>query len=192
MLYIKFHRKALAVWVLFLITTIAWANPGKMTSASGMVSDIDGVFQISSKEPLKVLQFSYVGCDTEQVQLKAGIKNDGLEVALMPTTFELEEVVIRPKRERYRRKNNPAVKLIRNVIARKDSNRLEAALPISLSIVYKPILKLIAFGATDNNSLFGGNSKIDSQLALKPNGHIFNSLMSNDILSVGTIKLLRI
>jgi len=40
-------------------------------------------------------------------------------------TIDLEEVVVRPKRERYTRRNNPAVDLIRKVIEHKGQNRIE-------------------------------------------------------------------
>lgn len=34
-------------------------------------------------------------------------------VTLAPTTYALDEVVVKPKRERYRKKDNPAVEFVR-------------------------------------------------------------------------------
>ena len=36
----------------------------------------------------------------------------------------LDEVVVKPKREKYSRKNNPAVELMKKVIAHKNNNKL--------------------------------------------------------------------
>ena len=45
---------------------------------------------------------------------------------LRPTSFEIAEVVVKPKREKYSRKDNPAVELIKKVIEHKNDNRIEA------------------------------------------------------------------
>ena len=37
-------------------------------------------------------------------------------------THHIQEITVMKKRERYRRKNNPAVELMRRVIERRDSN----------------------------------------------------------------------
>jgi len=39
--------------------------------------------------------------------------------------YQLSEVIIKPKKEKYSKKNNPAIELIKKVIANKDKNRLE-------------------------------------------------------------------
>lgn len=50
--------------------------------------------------------------------------SNGLVVALAPEAKKLDEVVVTNKREgKYRNKNNPAVELIKKVIANKESNR---------------------------------------------------------------------
>lgn len=47
-------------------------------------------------------------------------------IALQEAYDELEAVVVRPRKERYRRKNNPAVMLMERVIEAKDRNRVAA------------------------------------------------------------------
>ena len=46
---------------------------------------------------------------------------------LRQESIELAGAVVKPKKEKYRKKDNPAVELIRNEIARKDSNRVECS-----------------------------------------------------------------
>ena len=41
-------------------------------------------------------------------------------VTLAPTTYALDEVVVKPKRERYRKKDNPAVEFVRKMIEHRD------------------------------------------------------------------------
>lgn len=42
-------------------------------------------------------------------------------VTLAPTTYALDEVVVKPKRERYRKKDNPAVEFVRKMIEHRDN-----------------------------------------------------------------------
>ncbi len=48
-----------------------------------------------------------------------------LRIKLTPTSYELSEVEVKPERERYRRKGNPAVELVQNLIKRRDNYRLD-------------------------------------------------------------------
>ena len=47
-----------------------------------------------------------------------------LNVRMRPDDIMLDEVVVKPKREKYSRKNNPAVELMKKVIAHKKNNKL--------------------------------------------------------------------
>ncbi len=93
-------------------------------STIGTATNDNGEFELRNTQGYHTLQVSFVGYETKKVPLKAGAHNAGLEILLTPSTMELDEVVIRPKRERYHRRNNPAVDLIRNVIEHKDQNRI--------------------------------------------------------------------
>ncbi len=48
------------------------------------------------------------------------------EIYLEPIDTQLKEVVVRPGKEKYSKKNNPAVELIKKVIANKDSTNIKA------------------------------------------------------------------
>jgi hypothetical protein len=93
-------------------------------STLGDISNEDGEFVMQNSRGLAVLSFFLLGYDTKDVILRAGQVNDSLEVLLAPSSIQLEEVVIKPRRERYSRRDNPAVELLKKVIARKDSNRV--------------------------------------------------------------------
>ena len=96
-------------------------------SAIGTTSDLDGNFVISNERGLVSLSFRSVGYKTKIMTVKPG-KSQELFVVLEPEVYALSDVVVKPDktRERYRRKGNPAVELIKNVIANKDKNRVES------------------------------------------------------------------
>jgi hypothetical protein len=71
-----------------------------------------------------------------------------LLIRLVPEAVELGDVVVRPKRIRYSRRNNPAVDLIRKVIERKDENRIEASDQYQMEIYDRLTL---AFAKTDSS-----------------------------------------
>ena len=94
-------------------------------STIGAMTDDNGAFTIQNDKGLTKLVISSLGYDTKAIDLKVNTRNDLLEIELKPTTFEISEVVVKPKRERYSRKNNPAVELIKQVIEHKNDNRIE-------------------------------------------------------------------
>ncbi len=95
-------------------------------STIGAMTDDNGAFSLQNDKGYTEIVISSIGYVEKAVKLKAGRKNDGLQVMLRPTSYELTEVVVKPKRERYSRKDNPAVELIKKVIEHKADNRIEA------------------------------------------------------------------
>ena len=90
-------------------------------STTGAATDLDGRFSLTvpSSASGKMLEVSYLGYSTKQVSLKSG---QSLSIQLAPTGIALNEVVVKPGRERYRRRDNPAVAFVKNVIERRDAN----------------------------------------------------------------------
>ncbi len=82
-----------------------------------------GEYTIVRKEGL-VLTFSAVGYAPVQVVVKSSTPKI-LNIKLKSDTRQLAEVVVRQKRGKYSRKDNPAVELMRRVIAAKKRTRLE-------------------------------------------------------------------
>ena len=95
----------------------------KGTTSGGMTDDY-GKFSIENNQGVRTVVISSLGYDTKEIVLKQG-HNDNLLIEVSPTAFEIAEVVINPTKEKYSRKNNPAVELIRNVIKHKEENRIE-------------------------------------------------------------------
>lgn len=83
-------------------------------------TDVDGNFLIETPQPVKQLLVAYVGYQTETVDIKAGMRNE-ITVLMDESMVDLSEIEIRPGK--YRRKNNPAVDLVKEVFAHKDQNR---------------------------------------------------------------------
>lgn len=90
-------------------------------TTTGAATDLDGRFSLTvpSAASGKMLEVSYLGYSTKQVPLKSG---QSLSIQLAPTGIALNEVVVKPGRERYRRRDNPAVAFVKNVIERRDAN----------------------------------------------------------------------
>ena len=87
-------------------------------------TDNSGEFFVRTEEEWSSLTFSAVGYKSKTVPIQVG-KNKRLHVELAPDNILLNEMVVRPRKERYRKKDNPAVIMMRKVIAAKQKNRLE-------------------------------------------------------------------
>lgn len=86
-------------------------------------SDLDGKFKIARHNGWE-LTFSSVGFQPQTI--KVGPKTPShLKIVLKEDAHNLGEVVIKQKREHYSRKNNPAVELMKRVIAAKKRSHLE-------------------------------------------------------------------
>lgn len=70
------------------------------------------------------LTFSVVGYQSKRVLISAKTPNR-LDVKLRPESKHLQDVVVRRKRQKYSRKNNPAVELMKRVIAAKKKTDLQ-------------------------------------------------------------------
>ncbi|WP_445458203.1 DUF5686 family protein [Flavobacterium sp. HNIBRBA15423] len=81
----------------------------------GTVSDIDGKFELESKETISILSFSYVGYEKKEISY-SGEKR--VNVALTSSKVALNEVVVYAS-------ENPANRIIKEVIKNKDKNNPE-------------------------------------------------------------------
>ena len=87
----------------------------------GTASDGDGRFSLTANTNAKQLEFSYLGYDTKEIKVVPG-KMSNLKVQLVPAGITLNEVIIKPKKEKYSKKENPAVAFVRKVIESRESN----------------------------------------------------------------------
>lgn len=89
----------------------------------GGISNAKGEYQIESRKGWNEITFSAVGYITKVVKITPGTKE--LNVKMLPSDILLDEVVVKPQKEKYSRKNNPAVDFMRQVIAHKKAQKLD-------------------------------------------------------------------
>ena len=105
---------------------LAFVQIAIANSKNGTVSDINGRFDLSVTAQDTLLRFKMVGYRPQTVKLK-GHSSRRLKVSMVPEVTTLQTVNVtakKGKRERYRRKNNPAVELVRKVIDHKTANNV--------------------------------------------------------------------
>lgn len=89
----------------------------------GALTDADGFFSLTTARPFKGVQVSVMGYSTKTVARPR--QGERMRIELVPTGMKLAEVVIKPKKEKYSKKNNPAVDLMRRVRAGAEKNAPE-------------------------------------------------------------------
>ena len=92
----------------------------------GEQTDEEGRFVIKEDSTWKELSISSLGYQTQTIRLKDFGKNKDITVKLVTDTKTLTGVTVTTKRARYSRKNNPAVELMKKVIANKKQSDLHA------------------------------------------------------------------
>lgn len=105
------------------------SSEGQLASQYGTTSDIDGNFTISNPMGYTTLNFQMLGFKTEMYTVKTGQQRKNVKIKMKPDVYGLQDIVVTPKhqKQKYRRKGNPAVELIKNVIAHKDSFQVKTA-----------------------------------------------------------------
>ena len=89
----------------------------------GGISNANGEYQVETRKGWNELTFSAIGYVTKKVKFAPGTRV--LNVKLQSDDIQLAEVVVKPKKEKYSRKNNPAVEFMKKVIAHKKALKLE-------------------------------------------------------------------
>lgn len=90
----------------------------------GTTTDRKGHYVLKAPGRADTVVFSFVGYEPVRLPVKAREKRT-LNVRLKSRDRKLSELVVKPKRRRYSRKNNPAVELMRKVIAAKGRHDLK-------------------------------------------------------------------
>jgi hypothetical protein len=94
-------------------------------TTNGGSTDIQGNYKIITEGNHNRVKVSFIGYKTVYKEINVGTTQN-LDIALTEDRHTLNEVVIKSgKKTRYTNKNNPAVDLIRKVIAHKSQNRVE-------------------------------------------------------------------
>ena len=91
----------------------------------GVSTDLDGQFIIQTKNPSDTIQVAYLAYKTIERPIQRE-KRQKMDFSMEEEGYQLDNVTIVGQKGRYRKKNNPAVDLMRNVIANRDKNKIES------------------------------------------------------------------
>jgi hypothetical protein len=135
----------------------------------GAATDFEGRYKLEFTGDFTRIQISNLGYITSVRTIIPG-KENTVNVRLEKQARELKEVVIKAGRDRYKNKENPAVELIRKVIAQKDSNRFS-----KIDYAQYERYEKIQF------ALSNISEKFKSQRALKKFQFVFNNIDTTKI-----------
>lgn len=89
----------------------------------GGISNAKGEYQVETRKGWNELTFSAVGYITKKVKFAPGTKT--LNVKITSDDIMLSEVIVKPQKEKYSRKNNPAVEFMKKVIENKKALKIQ-------------------------------------------------------------------
>ena len=95
------------------------------SGGGGTLTDSTGAFKLEVDKNVRQLKISFVGYTAKSI-LIGGAETPRLNILLSQAYSSLEDVTVKYRRGKYRNKDNPAVALMREVIAHKKYNRLSA------------------------------------------------------------------
>jgi len=90
-------------------------------TSTGCITDYNGNFSFNGKVEGQTLIVSSLGYKEYEVKLSSKTKFP-LNIVLQSVTYDLDEVVIKPEKERYKKKGNPAVELANEIINRRSDD----------------------------------------------------------------------
>ncbi|MDD2245198.1 MAG: DUF5686 family protein [Dysgonamonadaceae bacterium] len=90
-------------------------------STIGTSSENDGTFIIKDLSKNEFLIISEVGYRTKRIKIPVDKKTE-LNVKMQAEEIQLSEVIVKPRKQKYSKKNNPAVELLKKVIEHKFDN----------------------------------------------------------------------
>ena len=88
-------------------------------SNKGILTDNEGRFKITTGEKFNNLTLSVMGYKTKDIYIPYK-SNKKLVLEMTPTGVELNEVIVKPKKEKYSKKNNPAVDFVKKIMAQRE------------------------------------------------------------------------
>ena len=90
-------------------------------SDNGVLTNDDGSFKFVTSSRLTSLEISTIGYEKKEVSLR-NVELDEMIIELVPTGVAMKEVLVKPKKEKYSKKNNPAVIFVEKLMDRKHQN----------------------------------------------------------------------
>lgn len=104
---------------------LPFVTVGFAGSSQGAATDNNGRYTIKTTDNFQQIKITYVGYKTVTRNIEPG-KEQTINVALTEDSRQLSDVVVKSaKKKKYTNKGNPAVELIRQVIAHKEQNQVQ-------------------------------------------------------------------
>lgn len=100
---------------------VPYATVTLIGTDEGTIANDKGGFTINSRAAFSKLRVTAMGYTPREVPVKAG-QGSVVLVDLVPSGVELNEVIVRKGKEKYSKKNNPAVEMIKKLRQRRDDN----------------------------------------------------------------------
>ena len=98
---------------------ISHASITLVGTSEGTMANDGGGFTINSRASFSKLRVTAMGYRPKEIDIKPG-QGSVVLIDLVATGVELEEVIVRKGKEKYSKKNNPAVEMIKRLRARRD------------------------------------------------------------------------
>ena len=146
---------------------MAFVNVVVNEGLRGVISDIDGRYEITINEPIRKVKFSSIGYESKEITLKAN--QNKCNVALKPMTFELGEVTVEAG-------ENPAHRIVDSLLAHRKANNPNSLDSYSYNIYDKMVI-------TIDSSSFGLALANDTAYEM-PTLRLFDSIMKKSDLMV--------
>ena len=88
----------------------------------GVLTDDSGNYSVTTALPFDSVLVSAIGYATKSVAVRPNGSQLKLDIAIHPSGVQLGEVIARPKRVHYSKKNNPAVEFMERIRHTQDLN----------------------------------------------------------------------
>jgi hypothetical protein len=103
---------------------LPYVNVYFKNTTNGVVTDFNGIFQLTSSKKRGRIEISFVGYET--LSLKYNSKKTSFKIILKEASNVLDEIVIVSKpKKRLKKKENPAYRILKEVWSRKKKNGLK-------------------------------------------------------------------
>jgi hypothetical protein len=100
---------------------VPYASITLVGTSEGTLANDKGGFTVNSRASFSRLRATAMGYRPKEVEVRAG-QGSVVLIDMVRAGVELDEVIVRKGKEKYSKKNNPAVELIKKLRARRDDN----------------------------------------------------------------------
>lgn len=92
---------------------VSFATIKSPSSGRGVLADADGKYKLDLYYPSNTILVSAMGYSPKEIKLT--MKDQVKNIELVSTGLQLSEVIVKPKKEKYSKRNNPAVDFVRKI-----------------------------------------------------------------------------